>query len=475
MLKLSYNSLKGIGMERIKFYSSNDMLYGYGIDKISTMTIPEFLDVDINDAIEFYNIKKYFDDGINSKDWTNEAREEYIKKTNMLYSLTARFFNMLTDDEIYNKYLSVDVHYRSDFLELFDIFKLYNRVSEAAFNSIVISGKVNPHNLFKYKSVVKKYGQSLRQYLLNTESGIDILLHVYEQDFTEGGKLFLPIEFTSEDCVELVTKYIKSDHPHPNTLENIISMQYSSKYPITDEIRLDAKRRYAEEVKKITEDGIKINQSICVEISPEQEDHASVFEEDDGTWKLTYSQNWLENTLDFPSIFNNFIYVFEFADTHMRCQHVSKKHNVGALEKIFESKSSRKYHVSSAFRAVNNVAMLQLNLYYSFLEKNNIYLEDVLNWFYTCYLQEEFNCPEIRVSFPSKDISYAEKCNNIIIALETVIKQFTLYAKHRNIDFELLSMSSTPMAFRDIPSMIENKYLYGYGKSDSSCFYRCVK
>lgn len=455
-------------MERIKFYSSNDMLYGYGIDRISTMMIPEFSDIDVNDALEFYNIKKYFDDGINLKDWALEDQVRYVEKSKILYSLTARFFNSITDDSLYEEYMKVDINYRSDFWELFDIFKLYKNISETAFNSIVISGKVYPHDLFKYKNIVQKYGQSLRWYLLDTAPGIDILLYIYEQDFTDGDKLFLPTEFTSEDCVALVLNYINGEHPHPNTLENIISMQYSPKYPITDEIRLDAKHRFAEEMKKIAEDGIKINQSLCVEISSEQEEYVSAAEELNGTWKLTYSQKWLENTLDFPSILNNFIYVFEFADVHMRCLHVSKKNNVGVLEKLFESKSSRKYYAGIAFRVSNNLASLQLNLYYSFLENNNIYLEDVLNWFYTDYLQKEFNCPEIRVSFPNKDIAYAEKCNSMIIALETIIKQFTLYVKHRKVDFELLSIFSTPMKFCDIPSMIENKYLYGCGKDFSN-------
>ena len=59
------------------FWNSNDMAYGRKLEKIETMAIPEYDSIDINDAIEFFEIKKYFDDGAYSKTWTYEQQEEY--------------------------------------------------------------------------------------------------------------------------------------------------------------------------------------------------------------------------------------------------------------------------------------------------------------------------------------------------------------------------------------------------------------
>ena len=47
--------------ERVKFYSENDWCYGWHLDKIETMKIPNINDVTINDAIEFFEMKRYFD------------------------------------------------------------------------------------------------------------------------------------------------------------------------------------------------------------------------------------------------------------------------------------------------------------------------------------------------------------------------------------------------------------------------------
>ena len=44
--------------ERVHFWSSNDMSYGRKLEKIETIDIPEYSRIDINDAIEFYEIRK---------------------------------------------------------------------------------------------------------------------------------------------------------------------------------------------------------------------------------------------------------------------------------------------------------------------------------------------------------------------------------------------------------------------------------
>ena len=80
------------------------MAYGINMDKVETMAIPEYDSIDINDAIEFYEIKKYFDDGAYSKTWTDEQQEEYKEKSKNLFGLTMRFFNALTDSTIVQEY-----------------------------------------------------------------------------------------------------------------------------------------------------------------------------------------------------------------------------------------------------------------------------------------------------------------------------------------------------------------------------------
>jgi len=74
--------------DRVEYFESNDLMYGYNLDKIETISIPTYDSININDAIEFYEIKKYFDDGVRSKNWTDEEYKSYIQKSKSLFSLS---------------------------------------------------------------------------------------------------------------------------------------------------------------------------------------------------------------------------------------------------------------------------------------------------------------------------------------------------------------------------------------------------
>lgn len=453
--------------DRVKFYSENDLCYGWHLDKIATIEIPDVDDITINDAIEFYEIKRYLDAGVRLKLWDDEQLREYKDKSMKLDSLCKHFFNQLEDENVERLYGDIEFGYHSEFWLLFDICKLYNKISDDAFSSLIEHERVSPHDLFKHKSIVKKYGKILREYILHNDFCVPVLLHVYEQDYTGKEKLVLPEELTGQDICNYLESYIDSEHPNTNYLSDIENMRCTKQFPITDEIRLKAKRRYKTEIEKLFATGTGVEYGYQLSFNPDQKEEIIANEcVIDGvkSFCLSYSTKWLEDSLDFPSILNNFIYIFEFVDaSQMRSLHVSKKSQSGVFEDIFLSESSRYYHCNSAFNATQAFAMMQMTAYYDFLEQNNIQIEDVLHWFFTEYLQTEFSCPEMRVAFPSRGTSYSEKCSTIITAFETIIKQYALYLRNGSIDFELVAMSTTPILFKDIGSLIESKYVYGNG------------
>ena len=126
--------------DRVYFLGRNDLAYGINLNKIEAMKIPEYNSIGINDAVEFYEISKYFDDGAYSKSWTDEQRENYNKKSKTLFGLTMRFFNGLDDSTIVQEYEKIENYpYRTAFWQLFDKCKLYNKISETAFNAILQS------------------------------------------------------------------------------------------------------------------------------------------------------------------------------------------------------------------------------------------------------------------------------------------------------------------------------------------------
>lgn len=452
--------------DRVRFWGRNDMAYGMNLHKIEHVDIPEYNSIDINDAIEFYEIKKYFDDGVCSNTWTDQQHQDYIEKSKKLNGLAMRFFNSLNDTVIVRQYEDIeDYDYRKVFWQLFDKCKLYNKISETAFNAILQSKHLSLHDILLHKTIVTKYGDVIRNYILGNLENVQYIIYVYEQNYTQSEKLYLPDELTPDDKCRFIEAYLDSDFPNLNYIETISMMQPSKEIPVSDVLRLKAKRKNQELSKKVFENGTFFSYGTELIFSPEQKEEKKA-EIVDRKFSVSYSTKWLLDTLDYPSILNNFIYIFEYVDyPQMRCLHIAKESESGVFERTMQSKSSRMYPVYYAFKLADGLAQMQMHAYYGFLNQNNIRYEDVLEWFFTKYLQDEFGCPEMRASFPSEGASYCEKCITICSLLDSVLKQFTLFVENGEIDFELLSMIQGSKKFGDIPSLVEKKYIYGEGKT----------
>ena len=66
--------------DRIVFYSKNDMAVWYELNKIQELftKINVSDDFGINDFLEFYSIKQYFDNKLFLESWSDDLKKEYI-------------------------------------------------------------------------------------------------------------------------------------------------------------------------------------------------------------------------------------------------------------------------------------------------------------------------------------------------------------------------------------------------------------
>ena len=126
------------------------------------------------------------------------------------------------------------------------------------------------------------------------------------------------------------------------------------------------------------------------------------------------------------------------------------------------------------FNIKNMLSILQIIAYYKELNKINIRLEDIIEWFFKTYLPEEFGIQNYFVKMPSKDSTYYEKCKSILPEIDYILKQFNLLVEDGIIDQELLEVSSTSILFESVKSLIDTKYIYGNDKSqefNNICYY----
>ena len=115
----------------------------------------------------------------------------------------------------------------------------------------------------------------------------------------------------------------------------IYGVRSNAQLPISDKAKLNAARKRKEIITDMERKnkGVKIDHEICVSfrdctipLEEEQESQCQYY---------IYDRKWIANNKDYPTLLNNFIYLFGFADREMRIPLVSKKSEIPILmEKI---------------------------------------------------------------------------------------------------------------------------------------------
>lgn len=459
--------------DRAKYCKPGDFAYGLGLNRIESIIVPKTTKIDVNDAIEFHEIKQYFDDGTRLRSWSEEQYIDYKNKSNDLYKLAMRHFNTLSGERLIEEYTMVEPMYQHSFWALFDKCHLYERITGEAFKDLISMSVTSPSAPFEFEGIVNHYDAILREFILN-KPGMDEMLFLSYESIQSRKKItpyYLPKSITTQDICECIDRYIESESPNANRLMSIVQMKNTGVFQISDDTRLRAKKRYNKEIERLSQNGISVWHGIEVTLSPDISGEREICCSDN-CCTYRYSEAWLNESLDYPSILNNFIFLFEFVDSYQfRCKLVSKMSECEILEKVLLSKQRHIYPANSQFRDRNAAAIMQMSMYYEYLKAKGISLEKVYEWFFTQYIQEEFNCSEMRGRFPGENTSYAEKCACICNVIEAVIKQYTLFVRHGEIDFELLQISSGSEGFASVPSLVKNKYLHGKGSVFESLSY----
>lgn len=453
-------------MDRVQYYSNNDLAICYDIKTMERAMLNFNSNQkyeNINDIIELYNIKKYIENGIYPDYWSSED-ESIPRETSKFYmGIIGKFLGSISDKNIQMIYNSLEMNYNSNFWELINDFKIYKRISSDAIYNILKESTGVVYHLLKYKKIVDYYGQIIREELLSSHSYAELILKKYEVDDDSREIIYLPQELSLTDKEEIIKKYIESSNPNPNYLRIIKNINSTSELTISDKTRLYAKRRFEEETNKMFQENTGFEIETVVGFSEGQEEiiDSNINE---NNCEVIYSLKWIKENKDYSTLMNNFIYLFEFVDMQMRVTLISKIEEMSIFEKHMLMKSKKSYITGSVFDQKNILSILQLKGYYSQLKKINIRIENIIEWFFEDYLVNEFGILGFNIKMPSEHSLYLEKCTTITSQMESMLKQFSMHVNDGSIDQELLQMSSNHLFFNDIPSLLNKKYVYGYGE-----------
>ena len=451
---------------RVKFYGKADMANGYMLEK--TLPILQQLNlskeyVNINDVIELYNVYKFINAQIFRKDFNSEEKALFNEENSKIINqIIGRFFSKVDNGTIANYFGKIEREYIEDVLELFDKYKVHKRISWDSFKHFIDSNHIPLFYIVECEKIVNTFDNDIKELILKDNQSIDLLITKYLKK-SPARQVFLPKSLSIEDKEQIVKNYIVSAMVHPGTLELIINLPVNSDFKISDDTRLAAKNRYDQEMENlfVKSGNSGFQTTIEAGINKEQKEPV-IIDYKENRFYISVSSKWIRDNLDYPTLLNNFINIYNFVDKENRIEFISKPNQISALERVFMDTDLKKVYIKGSFFDIyNNFAVVAMVSYCEFLEKEcNIRIEEVLQWFFDEYLVSEFNIHDFIVNMPSSGSSYLEKCRTICCEFESILKQYEALVKFGTINHDFIELSSRPMDYHAINSLMPDKYIY---------------
>lgn len=443
-------------MSGIKFYSEYDMAFGWELEKIVEKVNNEAIDSEwgITDLLEFHNVLKY----INIKRISDHIVQETsidIKTYEKKIKQKIGIFVGCHKDVFINLYDEIDFDTTDDFFEVLEGYKLYQRIEINNFRRFLEQEDVPIYTVLKFKRLTEYFNEAVKDVLLSDSRNAETILSKYLKE----NNLYLPPSLNEADILSLIDEYIDSPLVNINVLKKIINFPTNKGLSIPDKIKLHAKRKAKEEEEKIFNNGTGIESGVMISY-PKDQDEAILVNMDGRTADIKVSRKWIEENIDYPTLWNNFIYLFEFVDGKMRLEFDSKKSESSTLESVFRPRAEHLYYQSSSFYFKEMLSNAEIYSYVNVLNVLGVRLEKMIEWFFEVYVKEEFQINDFIVKMPSSEASYFEKCRTILPEIDRIFKQYNTLIEDGMIDQELIQMSSSSFKNKDIKSFYKKKYVY---------------
>ena len=118
-------------LNRVEFYSKEDMAGGHQLTKGEHILRNETQSnyTGINNVLELYNIKKYIDNELYLKGWTQEDIKDFKQKVTEYGKAIGQFMSNVNDNNVVDLYEKTLRGYVNSFWELVNKQSVFNRIT----------------------------------------------------------------------------------------------------------------------------------------------------------------------------------------------------------------------------------------------------------------------------------------------------------------------------------------------------------
>ncbi|TNJ41359.1 hypothetical protein KFZ70_04175 [Tamlana fucoidanivorans] len=451
-------------LNRVYFYSVEDLAGLHQLSKGEKILRTEIKSnyTDINEVIELYSIKKYLDNEIYLKSWTQEEIEEFKQKAKKYGQKVGNYFANINDKNVIKIYEQTLFDYIQSFWEIVCNHSLYKQISKSKFSKILEIDHHLIHEILTHKVLVTHYNIEIKNFLLDYPGSAEILLSVYETEVElKRNQKYIPKSLTISDKESIISKYLDSVDTNLNYIGLIENARNRNDFRISDKTRLKAKRLRKSETEKFFADKGGMSFGVSVGFSENVDKIKDVHIDENLVTHYAYSSEFIKKNNHPYQLYQNFKLLFEFIDNQNRINLVSKKSQLGLFEKIMGVHSKNEYKIGTGFSLSEMTSRGQIYGYNKIITELNTSLENILHFVYTEVFQELYGFADnARFATPKPTNTFFEKVRLFAPEFESILKQFKLYVEDGEIDFELLQISSSPTTIKSIPSLVQNKYVY---------------
>lgn len=457
-------------VRRVRFFSAHDLSAGLYLQRVAELVErfdPMEPPANVVDLLELHNTQKYLEHGIVPREYSESQRALVASRIGQIRSAVAKFFSSVDNLNCASLISNVGREYHADLLELLGRNKAFERCHATTMLKALDQIGVNTGEMIACKRLVVAYDAEIRDRLLGRPTNAEhVIRKRLQKDIRD--EVHLPRSLTPAEERELLERYIDSPAANPNYVGLIESAYTNAETRIDAKLKLRARRRNVELTETLFSRSQGFRTGTEVKLSETQDEPFKIqTDESEGfVVRLTYSHRWFEESADNPSILNNFQHLFEFADRQVLLSLPSYPAQLGVLERFLGITGTSHYQVGATFHAIDMSSLLQTGLYHHYLESKGRDLEEVISWFFEDYIAAEFDAQNFTFRRSSCGASYLERVRHLFVEMESVMTQLTLWADNGELDPELLAITSDPLQYKQIPSLLSGKYVYSTKNPD---------
>ncbi|WP_423217231.1 hypothetical protein [Streptococcus equinus] len=443
-------------MTKKNFHVNNNVILPYEYDKVEVFIKDYKPSTNINYIIETYLVINLLKKESRFKEFKHLMKQFYV---DIFKNLSDSFFEIDYDD--------VNIMYRNSFWKLLFECNKVNENDEERFSTYVNKYDIQLIHLSCIDEIVKLFPVVVKNNFLDYPQNIEFFINHQSGKYIDSRTgLFIKINLTNEEVNNLARKYCEGDLANPNYLEAIFNYKKTSRYYFEDEVKLSSKRKSESIWKDHFKNHLGVSYSLGVSIAPIENEQLFSYENYGLTSKIVINKNVLDEYHDFSTLLNNYIYFFNFFSYDTGLPWLVLNSDTFNFYELFSLKSNADY--SGYDKNLKMSCSLIFHAYFDYLKNNKIDLEEIIEWYFNTYIVEELGIEGFRFNSSNKVSSYYERSKSIISEMDSILNQFELFEKNREIDFELLSIKSKPTSYDNLKSFKKHKFLKLKTNSETS-------